>query len=409
MMRPRSALLSLSAFVVLVYPVMLWQKKRLFSSTPVMDGVTAWFWIAEPLALALLFYAASARIRQKILCYVCVVAASFFLACATAEIYFRFLHVEPGKLVLQSHDSVYVKSGQATHLEEIDGSAPDPVLGYGPNRSGKKMRFAARRVAGDEVIYDVLYSRDEEGRRITPDRGDKADTAILLFGCSYTFGMCLNDQETYAWQLGEMLGERFQVFNYGFPGYGSHQMLALIESGRLDTLVRRYKHIYASFLTITDHPVRCITNRPFQSGPHYILENGAIKYVGAFSHTVDRLFAHSQVYKQVKLPYYKRLQSDRACNTHVAIIVQAMRELKTRYNAHALTVIWPDFPHIAPMLRNNGVRTLLLTGVMPDYASVPEKYAVNKSDGHPNALANTRVAEALAEYFLKHPQAAGEQ
>ena len=61
------------------------------------------------------------------------------------------------------------------------------------------------------------------------------------------------------------------------------------------------------------------------------------------------------------------------------------------------------------MLRDRGVRTLSLTGVMPDYASAPEKYAVSKSDGHPNALANTRVAEALAAYILKHPLEAKER
>jgi lysophospholipase L1-like esterase len=299
-----------------------------------------------------------------------------------------------------------VHSGQATHLYERASAVPDPVLGYGPDLSGK-MRLAARRVQHDQTIYDVLYSRDEEGRRITPKRGKNADTAILLFGCSFTEGAGLNDQECFAWQLGHMLGEQFQVYNYGFSGYGSHQMLALVESGRLDALVQRYTQIYAFFLTMADHPLRCLGKRPFSREPRYILENGALTYAGSFSHTVDSLFAHSQLYEQLKLACLQWLMYDYGLATHIAIVAKSMHELQARYNAHALTVIYPDFTRIEPLLLGSGVRTLSLMPAMPDYASTSEKYTI-KGDGHPNALANTRIAEALFDYIQKHPHPEGQ-
>jgi hypothetical protein len=414
MMRPRSVILSLSSVLVLAYPLVLWQKERLFSSVPVMDAVAGWFWIVEPLALALLFFAVSTRIRQKILQYACIVAASFFLTCAAAEIYFTFRRVEPSGLTFT------VKSGHATHLKEEDGvvggAARDPLFGYGPLPGGK-VELASSRVRGGKVLYEVLYTTGE-GRRSTPDRGDKADTAIFLFGCSFTFGAGLNDQDTFAWQLGDMLGERFQVFNYGFNGYGPHQMLALVTSGRLDGLMRRYKHIYASYLAIPGHAARCAGLSPWdQFGPRYILENGAPKYVGAFNETLehnklyqaDRLFSRSQLYEQVFKEAYRSWRiPDHALDALVAITATSMQELAARYHAHAITVLWPKFAYVEPILRNNGIRTLQLTGVMPDFASAPENYEI-KGDGHPNALANTRVAEALAEYILRHPPKAKEQ
>ena len=406
-MRPRTLLLSLSALFAFLYPLVLLQKERIFSSASIMEGMASWFWIAEPLSLMLFFFACAAVMRQKILCYASIIAASFCLAFVAAEAYFSLPSLDAASNLdsakIESRSSVYVKSGQATHIYEKDYFAPDPVLGYGPNPNGK-MRVASRREKGDEVIYDVLYSIDEKGRRFTPDRGDKADAAILLFGCSFTFGEGLNDRETFAWRLGEMLGEKFQVFNYGFHGYGAHQMLALAESGRLDALGQRYKQIYALYLTIRGHELRCVGLSPWdQSGPRYILENGAIKHDGKFSGgaTADALFPRFRAYEQIK----QKLIAAFAMHTHVAIIAQSMRELAARYNAHALTVIWPDFTRIEPMLRDRGVRILPLADALPDYASERAKYAI-KGDGHPNALANTRIAEALAAYIQRHPYAA---
>ena len=202
-MRLPALILSFSSLLAILYPLLMWQKNLIFSFLPIMESIAGWFWIAEPLLLALVFFASAARMRQKILCYVCIIAASCCLTFAAAEIYFTAPRVKSAPGAIHSYDSVYVKSGQATHIYENDSHASDPVLGYGPNPSARKV--ASRRMKDDEVIYDVLYSRDEEGRRITPDRGDKADTAVLLFGCSFTVGDGLNDRETFAWRLGEML------------------------------------------------------------------------------------------------------------------------------------------------------------------------------------------------------------
>ena len=405
-MRLRTLILSCSALLALLYPLVMWQKKLIFSLFPPLKGIASWFWIAEPVFLALVLLASSTGIRQKIICYLCIILAACCLAFAAAEMHFKPPSVQVASREYDSENSIHVKSGQTAHLYEKDDALPDPLLGYGPNTKAQKV--AARRVNGDNVIYDVLYSRDEEGRRITPDRGDKADTAILLFGCSFTLGMGVNDQETFAWQLGKILGEKFQVFNYGFMGYGAQQMLALIESGRLDACVQRYKKSYAFFLTIADHPRRCLGPGPFYQGPVYILENGAAKYAGRPKHILDSFFAHSLAYTHFKRAYHRRILAERAQNTHVAIIAKAMHEMDARYHAPFLTLIWPDYIHAEPMLREKGVRTLPLTGAMPDYASAPGKYVI-RGDGHPNALAHTRIAEALSAYILQNVQARGKQ
>jgi hypothetical protein len=376
----------------------MWQKERVISLIPFMKNLASWFWIAEPLFLALLFFTFAAVIRQKILCYASIVAASLFFSFAVAEIYFSLPSIKSPQGELHSHGNIQAQSGDNAQRAEQGAHVPDPVLGYAPNPHAQSV--AARRVKDNEVLYDVVYTTDEEGRRITPDRGDKADTAVLFLGCSFTVGDGLNDQETFAWQLGEILGEKFQVYNYGISGHGAHHMLGLVESGRLDALAGRYKQIYVFYLTSSWLPIRCLGYTPFHMGPRYILENGALKYAGKFSHTVDRLFAHSRTYAQVKSTYYHRFASERALKTHVAIIAKAMHELNARYHAHFAAIIWPDFTFAEPMLQAHGVRTLPLSHAMPDYASAPAKYTI-KGDGHPNALANSRIALTLSEYILK--------
>jgi len=128
-------------------------------------------------------------------------------------------------------------------------------------------KTACSRAKGDEILFNVLYTTDEKGRRITADNQSTADTLILLFGCSYTYGEGLNDDETFAWQLSELLGPKFQVYNYGFHGYGSHQMLALLESDRLDEFEKKYKNIYAYYLTFSGIEMRSAGLSHGEKGP----------------------------------------------------------------------------------------------------------------------------------------------
>jgi hypothetical protein len=55
--------------------------------------------------------------------------------------------------------------------------------------------------------------------------------------------MALRDEQSYPYLVGEALGDAYQTFNFGMSGYGTHQMLALIESGRLDDIFKRYEKV----------------------------------------------------------------------------------------------------------------------------------------------------------------------
>lgn len=98
--------------------------------------------------------------------------------------------------------------------------APDPQLGYthipGTFKvtlpDGYTFRVTHRdnglRVTQPLAAYDPAVQRDE----------------IWIFGCSFTHGWTLNDEETYPWLLQQRLPE-YEIVNYGVSGYGTLQAL----------------------------------------------------------------------------------------------------------------------------------------------------------------------------------------
>lgn len=75
--------------------------------------------------------------------------------------------------------------------------------------------------------YTVRATHDANGRRITAPAGTvrpaSADS-IWIFGCSFTYGMGLNDEDTFPWVLQERFPD-YRVVNFGQCGYGTLQPL----------------------------------------------------------------------------------------------------------------------------------------------------------------------------------------
>jgi hypothetical protein len=103
--------------------------------------------------------------------------------------------------------------------------APDDELGYlnSPNRE--------TRIARVEIPREVRYTArtDERGRRRTgppESNGAVRKPEIWIFGCSFTFGAGVEDDESYPWLLQQRL-PAYAVRNYGVSGYGTLQSLLL--------------------------------------------------------------------------------------------------------------------------------------------------------------------------------------
>lgn len=132
-------------------------------------------------------------------------------------------------------------------------------------------------------IYDVSYTI-KDGRRFVPNTNNESTKAAIFFGCSITFGEGVPDSSTMPFYFNEFAGHRYKVFDYGFHGYGPHQMLAIIES-KLNGDLRNNKisKAIAFYSCIPDHIRRCAGyNKWDLDGPRYELVSNKLLKAGRF-------------------------------------------------------------------------------------------------------------------------------
>lgn len=400
-MKPRLNL-SLYALCATLFMALLLVAKRCFLPAEALSGIDKAFWIAAPFFLALFFFALAATSRKNFIVYLCIGLGSICLFLAAAETYFRLANLQPRNV---SPQSVHLLSGEAT-MPEPSIYDRDPLIGGVLKKQAVRAAHRQVRGAREELLFDVVYSINAEGRRITPEAGKNADSVVLLFGCSFTFGFGVNDKDTYAWQLAERLGSNYQVLNLGVSGYGAHQMLALLQSGRLDPLLQQYKHKYAFFLTIADHLNRCTGRSSWiKNGPRYAIEQGRPEYAGDFSDTFsflrfcDDIFLHSALYPELRSLITQLLSSEQDMALHTAILAQAAQELQARKTDFAV-IVWPDMRRAITPLQARSLTVLPLSPRIPDWN--PESYKQHRVDGfHPNALGHEIIADEAFKYIEK--------
>ena len=155
-------------------------------------------------------------------------ASLLLFALAGAEAY---LHIQATKKPETWRDEVRDEAGNVS-AGTIPAAIRDDVLGYAPKRS-KTLRW--KRHFADELLFDVICTIDEDGLRLSPPC-DGATESLLFFGGSYTFGPGVNDDETFSYLTGLKYRDRC-VHNFGYSGYGPHQMLAALERGRVEEII----------------------------------------------------------------------------------------------------------------------------------------------------------------------------
>ena len=93
----------------------------------------------------------------------------------------------------------------------------DPIMGY----RLKPGRFTVTMADGFPVQTTHLSTHERATGRNDQELGRPE---IWIFGCSYTYGWSVNDEETFPWLTQQELPS-FRVRNFGVPGYGDLQGL----------------------------------------------------------------------------------------------------------------------------------------------------------------------------------------
>jgi hypothetical protein len=237
-------------------------------------------------------------------------------------------------------------------------------LGYGPV-PGRSVR--AWKTVGRDRAYDVSYTIDEHGTRLT--RGSiQGPGTFLFFGGSFVFGEGIDDEETLPFFFSRQLGFRYNVLNLGFSGYGPHQMLRALEIGQ--------------FVEAVAEPVV------------------AAIYVGGPSH-VFRLAGRS--WWDPSLDLFSKAGPDTAfedIDLYVGVLSRASELLDQRYGARLYVLFWDDDGALSGRILKKLADSSLPYRSVSSYLSKTQRteYRIPR-DGHPTAAANEIIANGLASWI----------
>jgi hypothetical protein len=285
----------------------------------------------------------------------------------------------------------------------------DDVLGYIPK---KGMIVPTTSYYKDKLLYNVIYTIDANGHRITPSYTKTEDAkSILFFGCSMTFGYGLNDHETFPYLVGMHFKDQYKIYNFAFGGYGTHQMYAALEHNLVDKFVEiTPKH--AIYTVIPDHINRIVNKKKWGShDPKYILEDGKPKFAGHFDDAQNNVtkiiekFRTSVIFERM----FEKQEEKHNLELFLSLVEESKNKLKAKYPDCSFTVIfWNDFSQpelcntILEGLKARNINTHTIVNVFPNYEADYAQYQINPPyEPHPNYKANKGIANYIVTNIIK--------
>jgi len=260
---------------------------------------------------------------------------------------------------------------------------------------------------GGKTIFDIVYSVDRHGLRIIPTPDSKADPEVVaFFGCSFTFGEGVGDQEALPAQVAAC-APGLHIVNFAYSGYGPHQMLANLESGRVRQISPRAPKVVI-FQMIPDQVRRPRGWIPFNPhAPRYVLADGRVRREGNLDDAwwtpqTWPFVWKSQIFSRLLVP---RMVGPNDLELSVALIRQSAEEVARQFPGsefHVLLWNHHDHPLAGPLrrkLRQAGIRLHDVEANIPDLEKRSKDH-VFPHDGHPNAEAHRLLAEYVCQEIL---------
>lgn len=276
-------------------------------------------------------------------------------------------------------------------------------LGYKPQPN-----FCATAVhtANGKLVYRAEYTIDKYSRRVTPQKNINArNKFIVFFGCSFTFGEGLQDNETMPFYVSQY-ASRYRAYNYGFFGYGPQQMLAHLARDDLSGEIQEKSGV-AVYTFIDDHIKRAVgsmhvCNSWGKDMPFYTVDsNGRLIRKGTFYRDrpiLTRLYLFLGKRQFVK---YFNLGFPRISRVHLKLVVQMIRKSRDIFlekypDSEFIVIVFPGSHYGKMILRDLNKYEIKYF----DYSSLLDMSAPGYTidgQGHPR----THVYRAVAERFAK--------
>lgn len=254
------------------------------------------------------------------------------------------------------------------------------------------------------IIYEATYSTDSWGRRQTT-QNPGASLFALFFGCSFTWGIGVNDDETMSSYFAK-LNPRYHVYNYGIPGTGPHHLLALLQNRELRGEVSEAQGV-GFFYYNPGHISRVVGSARdidwLKHGPYYYLDSHhQLQRNKNFIEGRSWTTLFYGLLKKSKLLDFFNLDFPKLNETHGQLTCEILLESKTRFHhsfpqsqfvvvipAQKLEVPAPD---IRECLSRQGMKVFYL-----EEAQLFGPQQTIAGDGHLNAKGNEMMARLISK------------
>jgi hypothetical protein len=311
--------------------------------------------------------------------------------------------------VLLAPTEIYMTSHEREHpVFSFPYYTADDVLGVVPV---KNVHAHSTEFRHGKLVYDVTYTTDANGLRVAPPvKTGKAENSVLFFGCSFTYGEGVQDDQTMPYQVGIQSGGQYQIYNFGFHGYAPNQMLAEIESGRVRQVVAASPR-FAIYQALPDHVARVAGKIPYgKHGPRYQLDaDGTVRLRGHFDDgqkpltslaaRLDGQLSKSAIYRTLK--NHEPPPDENDVRLLLALVRRSRDLLVAQYPGIEFHVIlWRNleyeektYEELQRGFAEMKIPVHLIPDILPDYKVNPGRYWLHPEDKHPNALADRLIAD----------------
>jgi hypothetical protein len=374
----------------------------LFYSAYAQRNVATFLWaISAILVLAAIYLS---RLRD-----VFIVIISLSVTVAIVEMGLGYL---PGLLAKKAGGDSQARSTYFDGNQQYNTPAYWQLTEFGSQpRPGE---FRARKLASDgELIYDVNYTIDSNGFRVTPQFEGVAKRSFNFLGDSFTFGEGVQDRETMAYFVGDesrKAGKSVTVKNFGMSGGGVHQALAILQS-KLPIDARTH-----FMLTTPWHASRAACADFFTRGsPKSVLgssgeavRDGYCRSFAWVEHSpkaVRGFITSSNIFKLIQDSLFVISDQDKQIELYLGILKTAAKAITSRGETLVVGFIkadesWfvgsYDNEKIVKKIKDMGINIIDIT-LSKRNEDLPRSFYLHELDKHPTAAANLQRARLLLE------------
>jgi hypothetical protein len=259
--------------------------------------------------------------------------------------------------------------------------------------------------AGEKIIYKATYTSDEFGRRITPHvESPEPEHAVICMGCSFTFGLGVNDDQTMPWQLALQRPD-LRVYNYGVAGYGPQHILEWFKTPIEKEIPQ--KKVAVVYTLIQEHLSRAVGTPqlvrwfagPF---PWYEVDESTGHPVrkGVFNDRKTKPTNSGLKILDAVADYRGESLTSEDAKLMAAIIDEARQEFEKKFESDGFyVVVYPGKQtnltlEVAKILKERGAKIL-------EYRDMLGKAGKGgwyiEGDGHPNPALHAKIAEQIGK------------